>query len=519
MTTDPSADVIVVGSGAAGSWAAKTLAERGLRVLVLEAGPLLAGDHRVDRADHTGQRQPVQSRCSAYQSVNSHLFVDDLDNPYQAPEGAPYDWFRGRQVGGRLLLWAGVSLRMSDREFSGASVAAAGLPARAWPIRHRSLDPYYARVESFMDVSGGGEYSPAAPTPASYRRRALTRGEGLLAAALATRWPERQVLTSRTAQAEAGAVLAAAMGTGRVQLRPDAVVSHLELDARGRRAEGVVFIDRRTGRTHRRSASAVVLCASAVESVRILLNTRTAEHPDGLGGDSDQLGRYFLDHVAGVSVSGTVPAAGAAPRPLPGPGFVPVCHIPDFGDGARAFPGGYGISVFAPDTLPMNARSAAWAAACGGTPFRMWASGEVLPRPDNRITLAGRTDAWGVPQAHIRLAYGEAEHAMAADQVAQMTSMAEAAEFDLLEVSARPLTPGSSVHELGGAAMGDDPASSVLDADNRLWRVPNVVVADGSCFATSGWQNPTLTIMALAARACDRLADVARAGELIGAMA
>ncbi|WP_274912760.1 GMC oxidoreductase [Streptomyces sp. WZ-12] len=509
------ADALVVGSGAAGGWAAKTLAERGIEVLVLEAGPLVAGDLRVDRAAHDGSRQPVQSRCSAYEPANSHLFVDDLDNPYRTPDGLPYHWFRSRQLGGRLPLWAGVCLRMSDREFGGAATGGAGRDRRAWPIRHHTLDPYYSRVEAFLEVTGGGEHTPAAPPPTAGRRQPMTRGEARLAAAVEARWPERQLVTSRVARAEAGSVLSAAQRTGRVRLRPDAVVSHLELDATGARATGVVFVDRRTGAIHRERAGVVVLCASAIETVRILLNTRTRHHPEGLGGDSGRLGRYFLDHLAGAAVSGTVPDLDAAPRPRSEPGFVPVCHIPDFATGAdRGFPGGYGITVFAPETLPLNAGSARWASASGGVPFRMWASGEVLPRADNRITLAETTDAWGIPQAHVRLAHHAPERAMFAHQIAAMTEMAEAAGFHLTEVADAPLAPGSSVHEMGGAAMGDDPDTSVVGPDNRLWRVPNVLVADAACFPTAGWQNPTLTTMALAARACDLLADRARGGEL-----
>ncbi|MFD3590377.1 GMC oxidoreductase [Streptomyces sp. NPDC058683] len=506
---------IVVGSGAAGGWAAKTLAGHGARVLVLEAGPLLPGDHRVDRAAHDSRRQPVQSRCSGYELMNSHLFVDDLDNPYQTDAEAPFHWFRGRQLGGRLHLWAGVSLRMSDREFAGRPES--GGARRSWPVRHRDLAPYYSRVESFMRVSGGGEHSPSAPAPTAGRRGVMTRGEQLLARAVARRWPGRQVLTSRVAAAEAGDVLATALHTGRVTLRSDAVVSHLELDARGRYAEGVVFVDRLTGRSHRRRAPVIMLCASAVESVRILLNTRTPLHPDGLGNDHDLLGRYFFDHLVGPAVSGTVPDVDDLPRPLESPGFVPVCHIPDFGHDEPDNPLGFGITAFAPDTLPMSARSADWAAKAarsGTAPFRMWACGEVRARSDNRVRLAAATDAWGIPQTHIRLLYGPEEHELARRQAAVMTEMAAAAGFRTTAVTDEPAVPGTSVHELGGAAMGDDPARSVVDPANRLWRAPNVLVADGASFTTSGWQNPTLTVMALAARAADLLAGAARSGRL-----
>ncbi|WP_405587714.1 GMC oxidoreductase [Streptomyces sp. NBC_01190] len=507
-------DAIVVGSGAAGSWAAKTLAERGIRTLVLEAGPLFPGDHRVDRAAHDSGRQPVQSLCSAYEPPNSHLFVDDVDNAYATDDDAPFHWFRGRQVGGRLHVWAGVSLRMSDREFGGRDQDREGPAARGWPIRYRDVEPYYRRVETFMRVTGGSEPSPAAPAPAAAVRQPLTRGERLLADAVRRRWPGRQVVSGRVARAEAGAALTAALTTGRATLRPDAVVSHLELDRAGRRAEGVVFADRVTGVLHRERAATVILCASAIESVRILLNTRAAARSGAaLGGDADLLGRHVFDHVVGATVSGLVPGTDTAPAPLGRPGLVPVCHIPDSPEARGEFSGGYGITLFAPEVLPMNGPSAAWASASGSIPFRLWASGEVLPRADNRITLAAGTDAWGIPQARIRLSYGPDEHAMTAYQAEEMTGMARAAGFDIREVTDKPDTPGTAVHEMGGAAMGDSPLTSVVDGRNRVWQLPNVLVADGSCFTTGGWQNPTLTIMALAARACELLARTARSGE------
>ncbi|MEG8280623.1 GMC family oxidoreductase [Streptomyces sp. AHA2] len=510
--SDTDYDAIVVGSGAAGGWAARSLAERGARVLVLEAGPLLPGDHRVDRAVHGAHRQPVQSLCSAYEPMTDHLFVDDIDHPYQTDEDAPFHWFRGRQLGGRLHLWAGVSLRMSDREF--AARPSPGDRPRAWPLGYRDLAPYYRRVESFLRVWGGGEHSPAAPAPEGVDIRRPGLVGRLLADTLAARWPARQVLAGRVARADADAVLTAALHTGRTTLRPNAVVSHLELDPQGGRARGVVFADRLTGRWYRRRARAILLCASAIESVRILLNTRTPQHPEGLGNRHDLLGRYFCDHLTGPSVSGTLPGTDVAPQPSAAPGFVPVDHVPHFGDEPDRL--GYGITLLAPEVLPLSARSAEWAAsaASGTAPFRMWSCGEIPARRDNRIRLAEAPDAWGIPQAHIHLRYGTQERQAAAEQAAAMAEMAAAAGLDVAEVADTPAVPGTSVHELGGAAMGTTPADSVTDASNRLWEAPNVLVADGAAFTTPGWQNPTLTIMALAARAGHLLAGAARAGRL-----
>jgi len=267
-----SVDAVVVGSGASGAWMARTLAEGGARVLLLEAGPLFPGDHRVDRTSHLSRHQPVQSRSSAYEPANSHLFVDDLAHPYETADDTPFDWFRGRQVGGRLLLWAGVCPRMTDRQLSGEGTG------RRWPIRLTDLAPHYQRVEQFMRVT--------ATSP--------TRAEARLAAAVSARWPGRRVLPAPTATTAAGSILAAALRTGRVQLRPEALVSHLEMAPGESRARAVVFVDTATGTTHRQEAAVIALCASTVETVRILLNTRTGGSPDGLGNEHDQLGRHLL---------------------------------------------------------------------------------------------------------------------------------------------------------------------------------------------------------------------------------
>lgn len=507
-------EALVIGSGAAGGWAAKTLGERGIKTTVLEAGPLAPADQRVDRADHRSSRQPVQAMCSAYDPASSHLFVDDLDNPYTHPAGEPFHWFRGRQVGGRLLLWAGVSLRMSEYELGPDRDGR----ARSWPLHYQDVEPFYARVERFMQISGGGEHSPTAPAPEAVTSRVPTAGESRLARSIGQHHRDLALLSGRVARVEADAILSSALATGNVRIRPNAVVSHIETDARTGMATAVVFTDGRTRTVHRQAADCVVLCASSIETVRILLNSRTKGHPEGLGNNADQLGRYLLDHVAGVCVEGHVPDCHPFLESAREPGFVPVSHIPDSGNHAgRGFRGGYGVTLLAPEVLPRSARSRDWAlsaAESGVAPFRMWASGEVLPNADNRVELAAETDAWGVPRASVRLAYGANELAMAAHQFRLMTELANSAGFEITGGQATPAVPGTSVHELGGAPLGRDPLTSVADPRNRLWEAPNVLVTDGSCFPTAGWQNPTLTIMALTARACGLLADDARRGLL-----
>jgi choline dehydrogenase-like flavoprotein len=482
-------DAIVVGSGACGGWAAKELTERGLRVALLEAGPLLPPEGETLPAEPDPRlRRPIQSRSYVFGEATAHLFVDDVDNPYSQPEGKPFDWIRGRQVGGRLHVWAGMSLRMSDRELEAAGIDGVG---EDWPISESDLAPYYDRVERFLRVRWSSRLSP---------------GERALAAAVEHRWPTRRVTAPRIALAPPDAMLKTALGTGRLTLRPDSVVSRVLVSgSRADRVRGVAFVDRSTGIEEEVEGRAVVLCASTIESTRLLLNSATPDHPHGLANSSGLLGRYLMDHTFGVGVDGV-----AAQRPRSrGRQASHGAAIPAFRnvtEGGVDFLRSYTtrLQVGAPvagrlDRLhSLGRRSPA--------PFWMRAFGEVLPRFENRVTVdPDRLDAWGIPIAHVECAYGENERRMAADQAGCLREMAEAAGFEVERVHAEPATPGSSAHELGTARMGDDPANSVLDPFNRAWDVGNLVVADGSCFVSGGCQNPTLTMMALTVRACERL--------------
>jgi choline dehydrogenase-like flavoprotein len=290
------------------------------------------------------------------------------------------------------------------------------------------------------------------------------------------------------------------------------VVARVLLEPGGGQARGVAYVERESGREAELEADAVFLCASTIESTRLLLNSAADEHPDGLGNSSGVLGRYLMDHTYGIGIDGHAAPSprGSEDRRSHG------CYVPSFRDVTEqgaGFARGYGIQLKIDPTehralMRLRNRGRRY----GGL-FYMAAFGEVLPNPDNRVTIdPDAVDAWGIPVAHIDCAYGENERTMAADQLESVLAIAKAAGLDG-EVHAELAPPGLSVHEMGTARMGADPESSVLDPDNRVWDVPNVIVTDGSCFVSSGFQNPTLTMMAITARACERFLERRRRGE------
>jgi choline dehydrogenase-like flavoprotein len=499
-------DAIVVGSGATGGWAAKELTESGLRVALLEAGPLVpeAAPSPDPLAD--ARRQQVQARCYAYEQDTAHLFVDDLENPYGCPEDAPFAWIRSRLVGGRLNTWGRTSVRMSERDFKAASHDGIG---EDWPISYADLAPHYDRVERFFGVCGraaGCEQMPdgrfAEPPPLSSAERAF-------AARVERRWPTRKVIPARIARTPAAALIEAAQATGRLTLLPDSVAGRVLLD-RGR-AAGVAFVGRLSGREEEVRAPLVVLCASTIESTRLLLNSACEEHPDGLGNSSGSLGHYLMDHTYGIGIDGVAPW-----RWRPGAGRSSYgCIVPAFRnvtEPAEGFIRTYGVELQV--EAPPGGRLAGMRARRSGTAW-MRAFGEVLSSFENHVAIdPGRVDAWGIPTVRIECRYGENERRMAADQHRCLEEMAAAAGWEVEKSEAELGPPGLSVHEVGTARMGSDPASSVLDPHNRCWDVPNLFVTDGACFTSGGWQNPTLTMMAITARACDHIVEALKRREL-----
>lgn len=501
-------DAIVVGSGATGGWAAKELAESGLRVALIEAGPSLAA---AEAPPSGAARQATQSRCYAYDEATAHLFVDDVDNPYSTPEGEPFEWIRSRLVGGRMHLWGRTCLRMSDRELKAAAYDGASAD---WPLSYADLAPYYDRVERFLRVCGTAEGLPGIPDGPFLAPPPPTRGERRFKAAVERRWGERTVTAARIAQAPPEATLEAAKSTGRLTLLADSVASRVVVDERSGRARGVAFVERLSGREREVEGRVVVLCASAIESARLLLNSATDEHPEGLGNSSGLLGRYLIDHTYGIGLDGIVPQRSPRRGERSSHGLL----MPSFrnagADGA-GFIRGYGVELQAHPPAGGRLEQLRGLGRPWGGRFWMRTFGEALPRFENRVALdAAKTDAWGIPVAHIACRYGENEELMAADQLRSLTEMAEAAGWEVEETHPRIAPPGLSVHEMGTARMGADPDGSVLNPHNQTWDVENLFVTDGACFASGGFQNPTLTMMALTVRACDHIVARLKGNEL-----
>lgn len=566
MAQQPVYDAIVVGSGATGGWAAKELTEKGLRVIMLEAGRKLdpAKDYKMlawpYEMKHRGvvpqttlykDRQPTQSKCYACDEYGHHFFVDDKDNPYTTPADKPFDWIRGRHVGGRTLMWGRQSYRLSDYEFKAASRDGFG---EDWPISHDELAPYYERVERFVGISGSKENLPQLPDSVFLPPMALTCGEQLLKKAVEARWKDRNVIIGRVAMltqnhngraachycghCERGcdthsyfstpaSTLPAAMATGKLTLRTNAVASHVIVDPKTGKAKGVAFVDRLTKKAHEVFGKVIVVCASTIESSRLLLNSASRQHPNGLGNSSDALGRYLMDHVYGIGLSGTVPQVAKYPY-AHDDGRNNGVYIPKYRnvlDKHPKFLRGYGIQSQAQrGIMPSHLkRMPGW-----GEHFKKliretpdapswWigAFGEMLPRKENRVTINKSVkDAWGIPVAHIDCSHSDNEREMAKDQLETMREMVTEAGWKIEGEDTKLHPPGLCIHEVGTARMGNDPKTSVLNKHNQSWDVKNVFVTDGACFVSMGYQNPTLTMMAITVRACDYIAEEFRKGNL-----
>lgn len=547
-------DAIVIGSGAAGSFAVKELTERGLEVLLLEAGPNISERDFTSpkkskskgmdiwprvKAGIKGQR--IQARVAFFGEEFTNFFVNDRQHPYTTPNDAFFLWIRGRQLGGRLHTYGRMLLRMSDYDFKAASRDGYG---DDWPISYADLAPFYDQVEAFMGLYGTKENLPNLPDGQYVSPSKLSNAERNFKACIEAKWPDRRVIPWRYAAPNPKRVplpILAAQQTGRLTTRTDAIVKRITIDSATGRATGADIVDRLTRKSETVKSNLVVLCASTIESVRILLNSASSKHPSGLGNSSGLLGRYFMDQAPSLTF-GQVPGVKGweldDSAPLD-PFYAPAggIYIPRFQNlnstthaqfkRGFAFQGAIGRMYVPDDQCAI---------------FGIMGFGESLPSRENTITLSStRRDSWDIPSPHLKCYLTVNEKALLAEQMKVVTEMVRACGYrvdfagsalglqDPEEIYpdsnmfsrwlfrnsfAKSMAVGAAIHECGGARMGTDPTNSVLNSFNQSWDVKNLFVTDGSSFPSSGTVGPALTIMALSARACEYAAQEYKAGRL-----
>ena len=558
-------DAIVVGTGISGGWAAKELCEKGLKTLVLERGRMVKHieDYPTANLDPWDlpngdiptqmdiKRQEKQHRTGyTTRPSRKHFFVDDVDHPYN--EDKRFDWMRGYHVGGRSLMWGRQSYRLSDIDFSANAKDGNGVD---WPIRYKDLEKWYDYVEEYIGVSGENLGLEQLPDGKFLKPMELNCVETHLKHNISENYEDRVLTIGRTAHITEGtkpgqgrmncqyrnrcmrgcpfgayfssnsSTLPAAEATGNMTLRPNSIVHEIIYDDTTKKATGVKVIDTETNETIEFKAKVIFLCASAIASTYILMNSKSDRFPNGLGNDSGELGHNLMDHHFKAGAYGKFDGfhdkyySGRRPNGIYIPRFRNLGGETDSNEFIR----GYGYQGGASrqdwsDTVRELSYGKELKEAIlkpGGWTMGLTGFGETLPYHENRMYLDyDKKDKWGLPTVTFDAEFKENELKMREDMIAQAMQMLEKAGFKDIEPMDSIGAPGLGIHEMGTARMGRDPKTSVLNKYNQVHSVKNVFVTDGAAMTSAGCQNPSLTYMALTARAAEHAANEFKKGNL-----
>ena len=557
--TTHSYDAIVIGAGMSGSWVAKELCDRGLKTLLLERGRDVKHIQDYPTANLNPWEFPLRgniphqikkdnpsiSRCYAFREDNAHNFVLDTDHPYV--QDKPFDWIRGYQVGGKSLMWARQTQRWSDYDFEGPDRDGFAVD---WPIRYQDLEPWYSKVETFVGIAGNrdgidvlpdGEFLKAwemncvqkyfqSVVKSSYRDRHVIFGRcaHLTESKEIHRQQGRSLCLSRT-ECERGcpfggyfsansSTIPWAAKTGNLTLRPHSVVESILHDGQEEKATGVRVIDGVTKEAVEYKAPMIFVNAGAINTIALLLNSTSQRFPNGLGNDNGLLGKYVAFHNYRARINaiheghtdkaflGRVPTSGYVPR------FRNVYRQET--DFLRGYAAGFGAGRWKQGQEPEG-----WGKTLTNSiinnqleygPWRVNSHmmGETIPKESNYVSLdKAEKDEWGIPLIHIAMDYDDNDEMMIQDFFEQFTAMYEKAGFTDIRTNDSHQAPGLDIHEMGGVRMGHDPNTSLLNKWNQLHACKNVFVTDGACMTSTATQNPSLTYMALAARAANYAVD------------
>jgi choline dehydrogenase-like flavoprotein len=553
-------DAIVVGSGISGGWAAKELTEKGLKVILLERGrdvkhgvdyPNTNKDpwefpHRGGRTQEMIKDYPVLKRDYPLNEMNLDFWAKDSECPYT--EIKRFDWFRGYHVGGRSLLWGRQSYRLSETDMEANAKEGIGTD---WPIRYKDLAPWYDYVEKFAGISGSKEGLSILPDGQFQPAMEMTCVEKDVAARIKEKYKgERRMIIGRVANLTAplkgrtkcqfrnkcwlgcpfgayfstqSSTLPAAMETGNLTLRPHSIVTRILFDKNTNKASGVEVLDAETNKTYEYKAKIVFLNASTLNSTWILMNSATEIWPEGLGSSSGQLGHNLMDHHLGVRVGGWMEGYedkyyyGRRPNGIYVPRFRNING--DKRDYLRGFgyQGGGSRQGWSRDVAELSiglglkealTEPGRWTMGMGGF-------GEILPYHENKVTLdKNKKDKWGLNVLAIDCELKENEKKMRKDMLNDGIEMLEAAGVKDVKGIDGDGTPGRGIHEMGTARMGTDAKNSVLNKWNQIWDAKNVFVTDGSFMTSASCVNPSLTYMAVTARAADYAVNELKKGNL-----